>query len=828
MTKSKTNKYSLICIFHIMILFSFVIMKASAQTPIIDIIEEQDTFNPSSMPDNWDYYIINPGSSFPGIIYQGLPTTMYYSDATSNNFNIFATNRNPEQLLPTHLKSSDSRNSLHPFYDDEELPRVVRTSTDDEASYTANQLMTISLHMNYKFTFLAMDSITYTVMINSSDPFYLDVDLKDDSAQGTLNFETSIFPYSGTSLTPVWKETIPVFPVENMTLKFTFEVDSTTIVSLTPHKMGSHSSITIPENTTFGAEIVQDIPTPLPDEITAEDINKKIGFSLRQFSLPLVEGKFYRIYLFMNDLDPNTNQSVPFLLGENFQVIAGNINADGLLIRATADTTLTLVLYSKGYTNQEYTIYLRNVAATSNTADLELNVNTTLESGTRYLFTLNQPSIVTINYTGSSPTFDLYKESGIPATPWTYVAYQGDFDREFGELYDSGLSGINWIYVPAGNYALDPYTLSDVIMFHVIPVQSLSPFLSLTMNQNSVVAFEIPESSLQFNRINRVNVSTSDHKNESVNYQFSVVAKYNELITESISSLAMGNREISPGSWIAYDVNNSEIIEFIPTRPKEIPIVVVRPSFAVNQSGLISSFTANLAVSLTQPSNYYPLNSDLMSRSYLGTGTIVPKTSVISGSGQFSINDDSTTDSNQVLGIAISLNQYQLYNMTVYLEGNYTSAGDLNATFESVNINGGNLGDIQVFGPATSGTSATYRWIKFLVLTVSPTSYLYADIQRSDIDPGAGITLANCTLRIDSEALSVGPMTYNLTDIQNWNPKRLDGEVRNTEFLFDEIIPSEFPSGGIDLSFILLVGVVTAAVAGGAGAFYYFRIRRGV
>jgi hypothetical protein len=44
--------------------------------------------------------------------------------------------------------------------------------------------------------------------------------------------------------------------------------------------------------------------------------------------------------------------------------------------------------------------------------------------------------------------------------------------------------------------------------------------------------------------------------------------------------------------------------------------------------------------------------------------------------------------------------------------------------------------------------------------------------------------------------------------------------------LFEEIKPSEFPSGGLDLSFLLLVGVVVVGAGGGAGAFYYYRTRR--
>ncbi len=820
------SKNLIFCIFVITIFSSFIIIKISAQTPIIDISEEQDTFTPSSMPDDWDYYIINPGSVFPDITYRGLPTTLQYSSASSSIFNTLTTNRDPGQLLPNSLKSSDSRNSLHPFYEDEELSRVVRTSTDDEASYSTKQLMPISLHMNYKFTFLAEDSVEYIGMINSSSPFYLDVDIKDDSAEGTLTFETSIFPYPGSPLTGVWKETIPVFPVDEMTLRFTFEVDSNTIVSLTPHKMGSRSSITIPVNSTFGSEIVQDIPSPLPDkELTAEDINKKIGFSLRQFSLPLLEGEYYRIYLFTNDLDPSTNQTVPFLLGDNFQVISGSLNENGLLVRAVLDTKLTLVLYSKGYTNQEYTIYLRNVAVTAGTADLELNVNTTLVSGTRYVFTLNSPSMMAINYTGLSPTFDIFAESGIPETPWVYIADQGDFYRESGNLYDPGLSGINWIYVPAGNYALDPYTLSDVIMFHVVPVQTLSSSLSLGMNQKSVIAFQIPESLVLFNRINRVNVSTFDHKNESITYQFQTVAKYNELISEGITSVAMGNRESAPDTWIAYAVNNTEILEFMPSRPKEIPIIVVRPSNAVNLSGSISSFSANLIFTLSHPLNYYPLHDDIMARTYLGTGTIISNLPVVSGNGQSNINDDFTTDNDQVLGIPLSMNQGRLYNITLYLKGNYTSVGDLNATFMGININGGNLGNIKVFNSETSGSTETYEWINLLVLTVSPTSYLYADIQRTDLGGGE---FANCTLEIDIKALSVNPLTFNLTDVQIWNPERLTGETKSSDFLFEEIIPSEFPSGAIDLSFIFLVAIVVVVAAGGAGAFYYFKTHRGL
>lgn len=826
MIKSKTIIYSVVCTILITILFSSFITKVASQTPIIDISVEQDVFSPASMPDNWDYYIVTPGSLYPDIEYQGLSTTMHYSDASLNLFDTGTISRNPGQLLTTSLKSSDFRSSQHPFFDDEELPRVVRTSTDSEASYSAQQLMPISLHMDYKFTFFAEASIEYSIMINSSDPFYLDVDIKDDSAEGTLVFENSIYPYSGIPLTGVWKETIPVFPEgpeEEITLRFTFDVDSTTIVSLTPHKMGSRSSITIPVNNTFSSEIVQDIQSSFPQdqELTADDINRKIGFSLRQFSLPLVAGEFYRIYLFMNDLDPNTNQTSSFILGDNFQIISGSIGATGLLIRATAETEVNLVLYSKGYTNQEYTIYLRKVAASSNTANLELNVNTTLESDTRYLFNLNQPSVLAINYTGSSPTFDVYRDSGIPENPWSLVTDEGDFYRESGELYDNGLTDINWLFIPAGDYSLIPYTLSTEIMFHVIEVQSLSPSLSLEMDQNSVLAFEIPESTVQFNRINRVNVSTSDQKNESITYQFSVVAKYNELFFEDIYSHELGNEETSPDVWEAFNVNNTKLFEFVPSRPKEIPIVVVRPASAVNQSGPISSFSANLAVTLTHPTNYYPLHSDLISRTYFGTGTIIPHSSAISGSGEVRINDDFTTDNDQVLGIPLSLNQNQLYNITIFLEGNYTDGGDLNATFGGININGGNLGDIQVFSSETSGSTATYRWINLIILTVSPTSYLYADVRRIDIGGG---TLANCTLRIDINVLSVDSMTYNLTDIQIWNSNRIDGEVKNTDFLFDEIIPSEFSSTGIDLLPVLLGGVVVCTA--GAGTFYFFKIRK--
>ena len=815
--------------------FSFIIMKVSAQTPIIEITEEQDTFTPSSMADNWDYYVINPGSLFPNVIYQGLPTTIQYSSELANAFETLTTDRNPGETLPNHLKSSDSRNSLHPFFDDEELPRAVRTSTNDEASYSAKQLMTISLHMSYQFTFLAEDNVEYLVLINSSDPFYLDVDIKDDSAAGELNFETSTFPYPGIPLTGVWKETIPVFPIEEMTLRFTFTVNNPTIVALTPHKMGSRSTITIPANNTFGAEIVQDIPSPLPtdQEITAEDINKKIGFSLRQFLLPMVEGEYYKIYVFMNDLDPSTNQTLPFLLGENYHIISGTLSANGLLVRATADTKLTLVLYSQGYTNQEYTIYFRNVAATvSDTTDLELNVNTTLEADTQYFFTLEHPSMMAINYTGpQSPRFDILAESGIPGFPWIDVATHNDFDRIDGNLYANGLTDINWLYVPAGNYVLDPRNSVNDVMIHTVEVQSLSPSLSLTMNQNSVVAFEIPQSSVQFNQINRVNMSTSDHKNESITYQYSIQSKYNELqmIPESFSSVAMGNRKTGQGSWIAYDENNTKIMDFIPSRPREMPIVVVRPSNAKNTDGAISSFSANLVVTLTHPSNYYPLDTDLIDRSYLGTGVILLKSSVVSGHGEFTINDDLTTSPDQVLGIPLSMNQYQLYNITLYLEGNYTNDGDLNASFDGININGGNLGHIMVFDSETSGPSATNNWINLLVLAVSPTSYLYVDIIRNDVDPPRD-EYGNCTLIVDITGLSVDPMSYNLTGVQNWNPDRLDGEKRDTDYIFDEIKPTEFPSGGkgIDLSFILLVGVVVVGVGGAVGGYYYYTTRRGV
>ncbi|MHA2096293.1 MAG: hypothetical protein ACW98F_16860, partial [Candidatus Hodarchaeales archaeon] len=321
--------------------------------------------------------------------------------------------------------------------------------------------------------------------------------------------------------------------------------------------------------------------------------------------------------------------------------------------------------------------------------------------------------------------------------------------------------------------------------------------------------------------------STSDHKNESITYQYSVVAKYNELITETVSSVALGNEETSPGSWEAFSENNTEIIEFMPSRPKEIPVIVVRPSSAINNTPLpITSFTANLAITLSHPTNYFPLVSGLMSRTYIGNGVFLPKSSTVTSRTEFAINDDVTSDNNQVLGIPLSMNPYQLYNITIFLEGNYTSSGDLNATFQGININGGNLGHIEVYSSQSSGFNDTRRWINLLVLSVSPTSYLYADIQRTDIEPGGGVTLANCTLVVELESLSINPMDYDLPDTQAWDENRLDGEIKNTDFLFEEINPAEFSSGGLDLSFILLAGIVIVGAGGAAGAFYYYRTRR--
>jgi hypothetical protein len=157
------------------------------------------------------------------------------------------------------------------------------------------------------------------------------------------------------------------------------------------------------------------------------------------------------------------------------------------------------------------------------------------------------------------------------------------------------------------------------------------------------------------------------------------------------------------------------------------------------------------------------------------------------------------------------------------LDGNYTSVGDLNASFVRFSINGGNLGNITVFNSGDSGTNETYEWINFLVLTVSPTSYLYVDIQRTDVESGPGVTWGNCTLRVETSMLSINRMDFDLTDNQNWNSERLDGEVKSTDFLFEEIPPAEFPSGGMDLSDLLPIGAAVVVVGGIAGGIFYFK-----
>lgn len=803
------------------IVISSVFSAVGEQIPVIELKEDTSQFVPTGLHDRWLYYVNPPSTDFrgSGIQYKGVSgtnngeyTQFYYDEYEIWDYQ--SVNLEVNEPVNDNLLTNTTRYGYHPFFKPEPYPRAVRIQSTFKPIYEYSHRAAINLHMDYSFSFMAEAYTDYFGFINTTEPFFLDVFIHDGDADGRIQFPDA-FPLNGHSIGYYEKKmTYPFMPRNNSVtpLNFTLWLDQGSLVTLTPHPWDLPRYLpTVEVNHTYSGEVDQGEYEIIEDNEIIYPDNEI--FSLRMFNLNLEEEKSYEIFIDFRTLK-RTSGGYPFiwLMAENIDVLPNSaFNQNGYRFHAQKNETAILVFYSQSWSSGEYTIYYRTFRHETEVFEahpLTFNENIQLEYYTYYYFTLDAPHMIAVNYSYYY-YFDLYIPGSQP-NEWKYVGSQSFFNPEYGNLLGdwAGDIGNNWRYFPAGTYAIRVswyWSYSD-IRFTKVPVQSLS---TVSVNKNSLFAFEIP---LTKNQINFVNISTTDQiiPNQRVNYEYGWVGKYNEMIKDYYypSNTWLGNRNDS-GQWEVWDSNNTLLASFLPTRDYEIPILMIRAYTAENSTYQFPDpFTARLTVSTNVPTKQH---YTYFNRYFIGDGHFIPKDVIVSSSS-FTINDDVYAGGDHLYGIPMALPRNRIYNITVLVQGNYSIGSPpsvLNATIDGMNIHGGNLNNLAIFNEMDSGWDGTRHWSTMLILTITTRSYLYLDITR---------TLNNTSYRNATVEIHISeiPVTFLDIDIPPYvyNETRLSQESYNRKLLASQIIAPEMKRSTPGFDLVLTLGVIVSIATG--------------
>jgi hypothetical protein len=809
MSKLTKIKYSIIVMVFVTLMGLSPVAIIADTAPIVPIGDIDDKFTPSTY-DDWDYYILPPDTAFSGVIYgggSGTTSDTRYTDVQTNDFTHFGSSLTRGGSPSSNLLQSDFRPTSHDFFNDTPYPRAVRTVSEKNPEYVQTQKTAISLHNDHSTTFFAEGWEGYGGYFNTTEPFFIDVEVSSKKVLGAIMFD-SVFPEAGYTFgNPERKMTYPVIPRAPGLQQFMLVTNDSTLVTLTPHEWKFPTWFpSLDINTIFSEEFDQGEPW-FKDETNDQLIQPDNEmFSLRMFNLSVEEDTYYRINTAfeMDEVRPGVPGTPPLtsLLGNSFEVISGALDQEGLLIKAIETVEVTLIMYSPGEAHGSYSIFYQEMPPIpiAETAPLTFNVDLALEYELLYTFTLSTPILIRVNATGAFD-YDIYIAGTEP----------GDWIKKSDENFIGG----TYRYLPAGTYAVEivSYTVGDEIRFNSVPIRSSSA-IPFSVSEETILAVELP---LTKNRINFVNLSTVDHVNQSIDYSWSIISKYNELVSSASGTITLGNLQTN-GVWDASPTNESKIREYLPTREREAPILLIYPTGADNFNNVsdpMTFFGGSLTVSVDEapdqsfePKTFYTAFNAFSGSNFIGT--FVPK-STITSTTSYSINSEVTTDNDQVLGIPLNLDPYSIYNVTLTLTGNYSTTSSLNVTFQNnyrYRVMGGDLRDLRIFGTFTSGSDNTHTWQSTLIQTVSEISYLYFDLQRNGAAP-----YYNGTLHVSILNIGANNMEFHLE--QEYNETVGDYEVKSTSLLVKEIKPSEMKKAtpGFDLSLVFIALVISSIFA---------------
>jgi hypothetical protein len=851
--------------------FATMAIKADV-IPVIPLDSSRNTFTPTSMG-NTSLYIVEPGYESPGIFYSGKSAGVEYTENADTGTSIGTgsdTLTDGEFVDPIDagdLISTETRTRYNPFFEDEIIPVLVNISEKDVQLYNTNPTP-LSLHMGNSLTFFFNASLEYYALINTSDPFFLDVHVLNPNAEINFDLTNTIHPRTVKTVadlvTGTEKQSFPIIPSEMGLQEFRIYQDNgiSSIVTLSPlpFNIDQFGTTEIPEGQFFTDVIEQGECQKIEDD--ARVVNELELLDMQFFQFPVEAGNTYQVYFYQKDIydasvtifsvcTPGALNAVHLDFDDSFGFVDGSLtnSEKGRVVHALEDGFVNVSIIATGLVFKDYSFFFREANEIHIPEELPLTLNqpVVLKESPDYFytFTLAQPSMMAINYTDAPgltynfvwSLFDSELDEYVQVSTSEFSPEDGNLLNDTGDdLFDNpGGTNYNWIYLPAGDYKLEvtgDNLVDGEFQFNTVQVQSFTNSIDLTVNPNSIFAVELPINPIYHNFIN---MSTLSQNNLSVTYEYAIIGKYSTVGTSDTvpnyeAPITLGNQEVA-GNWTAYPNNDTTIRTYVkPTQSNFVPILLVRPYFAVglNQSGFessVASYTTTLTVSSNINENYTPSTTV-----YGLTGYQIGVPGIVSTETTVPVNDDYTNDDDQVFAFTLSTTPSQLYNLTVYLTGNYSmGAGVLNATFDdatSVFVHSGNFQNTNVFGGLYYWETNFSAFHSQLFFSVAPQSYLFVDVERF---PALTLPRENATLTVVLTPITVAKLNLvsNIDDLL-WNETVSEFELADTEPLWN-ITDYTYPSGGgLDLFPVLvLVGVGGVVIVGGAGV-VALRRRRGV
>ena len=840
--------------------------------PVVPLNTQANTFAPT-VSGNSSYYLVQPGFNGSNLYYSGRNSDFTYTTNGGTSFGTGSDSFTNGQTVPSSAVSTGANSVDNPFFKPESIPSFVNISTTDAKLLSLNAIP-LSLHMGQSMTFFFNQTLHYYALINTSNAFFLDVNVINPSAKINIDLSNTLYPQNK-SYVLFKKLSIPIMPKEPGLQAFEISNgnNQNSIVTITPlpFNPSSFGQEQIDQGSYYSGAITQGSCVDIQNH-PAYDNNLEL-MDLKFFQLPIKAGNTYQIYFYQSNIYDNYDQlfsrcqigslnAVNIDFPSSFNYKGGSLkdNTNGLILNAKTDGFANITLIASGLVAQDFGLYFVENNQFLLPKNVPLTFNTPIElkdsPNTYYTFNLTQPSLLAINYTN---TIDLSKvhfdwsQYNTSSNDYSSMT-NSKFNAESGNLVDStaGHLGVdksghyNWIYLPEGNYKFNETGAQSQIgkfQFNLVPIKTFTTNTTLNINSKSIVAVELPLNRIDYNYIN---ASTIAQDNVSVRYEYAIIGKYSlpninnfyDAVQYASGTFRIGNREVN-GNWTGYNFNKTSPLETYvkPTQSDFVPIMLIRPYNATaynnnNTEYVSSNYTTTLTISSTTGRNNYP-NGNFAGNSYLiGDGRQIAIPGQITTQQTFPINDNQTVTSRQNMVYAFNLvtTPNQLYNVTVFLNGNYsTGANFLNATFDGTHVwvHSGNFLDTTVFGNKFFRETNTSAISSQEFLSLSSQSYLFVDIVRNQ-NATTG-TYENATLQVVLSPVTVKTLDlYSAVQKFSWNQTVSNYEVVDTKPLWN-ITNYSYPgsAGGSDLIVPIAIAtgaVVIVAVAG--GTIFYVRKKR--